>query len=677
MFCKKCGSRLPEGAAFCGVCGEKVVLDTPEVQNSQPAHQPTQPDQTVQSTPQSMPQSTPVENIKNVGADIGNKIMKAKKRFPKAFIIIPVAIVVLVAIVISFAFIPVLRRFWEDNIARPVSGTLVKTFGSDEDYFQFVEKEAFNGYGGYIGTATNVYGTLMDTTEDDTYVEATMSFNASEDALELLGENIADCDLSFINETVFKLAGGQNGDLFRINGELEVNGKAVLDPSVLIDMDKGEAFISLLCLNSKYIRTEIEGIDSVSEMLNDSLIQNESLRKAIPSDDELNALLRKYIKVALDELDGVTVGEDDLEIGDIEETLTTVELEFNEETAINMARALLEEAKKDRKLKSYINDVAKVLEEEDLFEDADEVYDGFIEQIEETLEFLEDVDADADEVIFILKDYVDSSHKVVGRSLHMGDDSESDPVAFYGTVHDGKDFAFELAVPYVGIEVIGEGTDKGGVLTGDYIASLHGKEMIKLSLEKFDTDAISDGKLKGKITIAPSKALIDQIGGNGIEYYGIAIADLALQLDLDVTEKKADIKVNVLVDEEVFAGVNLAYKIGNAPNFKTPSAKKVVNIDDMDEWMEEIDVDKFIENLEKAKLPEELVELIEDATGELENIGGLFEGFNGIGDFGGMGGFGDFEDAFPDYEAEIETNADEDYEDVYEYYEDYEDYYNN
>ena len=78
--------------------------------------------------------------------------------------------------VVSVATIPALRRFWEDNISRPISGTVVKTVGSDEDYLKFVEKEAFDGYGGYISTATNVYGTLLDTTKNDTCVEASLSF---------------------------------------------------------------------------------------------------------------------------------------------------------------------------------------------------------------------------------------------------------------------------------------------------------------------------------------------------------------------------------------------------------------------------------------------------------------------------------------------------------------------
>lgn len=655
MFCPKCGSQIPDNAMFCGNCGAKVVSDAPKVQNTQPAPQ--------QEIYQPAEETTVLEGIQNVRVDFGDQVpVKIKKKLPKKFFVIPVAIVALVAVVVSFAFVPVLRRFWEDSIARPVSGTVIKTVGSDEDYLKFVEKEAFNGYGGYINTATNFYGTLMDTTTDDTYVEASVSLNASEDALEILEENFAECDLSFINETVLKIAGGQNGDLFQLNGELEVNGKSVLDPSVLINMDKEEAFISILCLNNKYIRTELEVAGDVADALSESMIQNEEFRKAIPSDEELNDLLSKYIKVALDELDGVSVDKEELEIGDIEEKLTTVELEFTEEVAMNMVKAVLEEAKKDKKLKSYINDVAKILEDEDMIDDAEEAYEAFVDGIDEVLDEIEDTDA-SDEAVFVLVDYVDSSHKIVGRALYEGDDTDAEPIFFYGTVHDGKDYAFEFCVPSAEILVTGEGVDKGGVLTGEYIVSVMDNDFVKISLEKFDTNGISDGKIKGKVTVAPSGDLLGEMGANGIEYFGISIADLALQLDLDVAEKKADITVNVLVDKEFFAGVTVAYKIGSAPNFKIPAAKNVVDIDDVEEWIEEIDLDKFVKNLEKAELPDEIIEFVEEMIGELESAEDMFAGF------------GDLEAAIPngpvfneDYEVSIDTAPyDEDYDDYYYY----------
>jgi hypothetical protein len=186
--------------------------------------------------------------------------------------------------------------------------------------------------------------------------------------------------------------------------------------------------------------------------------------------------------------------------------------------------------------------------------------------------------------------------------------------------------------------------------------------MIKLSLKDFDANGIAQGRIKGKITVAPSKDLLSQMGGNGIEYMGISIADLALQLDLDVANKKADIGVNLLVDDEVFVGVRLAYKISDAPKFKVPSDSDVVDVDDADEWLESVDIKKFVKTLKDAKLPKELTDIIEEYADQIEdmdlgdiNLGGL------------MGGVSEMPEAIaPEYDYDYDYDYD-DYYDDYEY----------
>ena len=672
MFCRKCGTKLAPNASFCSVCGEKAVnantanqqaprqaapetQPTPQQAPRQQAPQQTPQQAPRQQTPQQAPQQAPqpapqqggyvppqtpnqnfnatetpapesapaAENL-TTEVEAEPKKKKRKLRIPKKFIVLGTALALVAAIVLSFAFIPPLRRFWENNIYRPIAGSLVKTFGSDEDYFQFVEKQAFDSYGGYINTATSVYGALMDTTMgDDTYFEASVGVNIGDDAFELLEEATGvDMDLSFLNETEFKISGGKYENLIQFDSILEINGEEIINPSVLLDMDKEEIFISLLALSDKYIRADAEGIGmdfSALTAASESFLDNEALKKAIPDEGDLNDLIAKYIKIALDEIEGVEVGEDELEVGEIEEKLTTVEIAFTEELGVKMLKAVLEELKDDKDIKSYINDLAKVLEDEDMLEDSEEVYEMFVESIDDALDTMEDVDA-SDDAIFTLIDYVDSSHKIVGRAVFEGDDTDEDPMFFYATVHDGKNYEFELSVPMVGVAITGNGVDKGGELTGDYVVSVGGKDYVKLSLEEFDVTAIAQGKIKGKITVSPSKDLLKELGVSGMEYQGIAIADLALQLDLDIAKKKADIAVNLLVDKEVFVGIEFAYKISSAPKFEVPSGKDVLDMDDAGEWVESVDLKKFIETLKDAKLPSDIIDYAEYLASELEDM---------------------------------------------------------
>ena len=714
MFCRKCGTKLSPNATFCGVCGEKVTTNANNTANQQQAPQqnakqaprqtqqvPNQaPQQNAQQAPrqaQQTPNQAPQQNsyvppVNNFFPGLGTNQNSANTqmpenenpnasepketeekeggvKIPKKFLILGTSIVAVVALVLSFMFVPALRRFWENNIYRPIAGSLVKTFASDEDYFQFVEKQAFDSYGGYINAATNVYGTIMDTTARDTYVDASLAFRVSDKAYEFLEEATgSDIDFGFINEAKFEISGGQKGDLVKMDTAIKINGQTLFDPSVLVDMDKEEIFISILSLSDKYLKTEADGISEFAADGDYSIFQSKELRKALPDDDELDAFVTKYLNIALGELTQVSVGEEELEIGDIEQKLTAVEVEFTEEIGMNMIKAILEEAKKDKKIKGYINDLAKLIEEEDLYDelDAEDVYEDFVDGIDDLLDELEDADP-SDDVLFILIDYVDSTHKIVGRALVVGDDSDADPVAFYATVHNKKNYAFELSVPMAGISVTGEGVDRGGVLTGEYVVTANGQDVIEIAVEKFNTNIIGEGKIKGKFTFAPSKDLIKSMGLNGIEYEGISVADLALMLDLDVAPKKADITVGLLVDEEEFVGATLAYKIGGAPKFKTPSDKKVIDIDDAEDYLESINLDKFIKKLKKAKLPEEIIESVEDFADDFEdNIEDIDLG-SVIGGMSGMSGIVEPEDYYNDY-------YDDYYDDYYET-EDYYDYY--
>ena len=184
--------------------------------------------------------------------------------------------------------------------------------------------------------------------------------------------------------------------------------------------------------------------------------------------------------------------------------------------------------------------------------------------------------------------------------------------------------------------------------------------MVKLSLEEFDVTAIAQGKIKGKITVSPSKDLLKELGVSGMEYQGIAIADLALQLDLDIAKKKADIAVNLLVDKEVFVGIEFAYKISSAPKFEVPSGKDVLDMDDAGEWVESVDLKKFIETLKDAKLPSDIIDYAEDLASELEdmdlsdmNLGGLIGGSQVA--VPGYDDYDDYYDGYPDNPAEDEN----------------------
>ena len=639
MFCPKCGKQIPENAVFCGFCGANIAEYTAPAAKAQTAQ--TQPvEQPVQTQPAQTPVQQPVyeESYETVVLETpvtyaapaqeyaapAAAPVKVKKPRSKKLVAFLAVILAIAAVVASVAFIPSLRKVWEDKVARPVKGAFVENLGSDEDYLQFVEKEAFDGY---VGTVSNAYGTIVDAVTDNTYGDATLSVELSDAALELIKEAVGDIDLSFLNDTEIKLGAGLDGDFLQINAALGINGKTIIDPSLALDLNKGEMLISILALSDKYIRADLADMD-VSEMppVSEYLDMIEKYADALPDEGELNKLLGKYVGIVLDELDEVEKGEEKLEIGEITEKLTTVELGFTNEMARDILVAVLSEAKNDKTIKKYINNVSELLENDGIIPDAGEIYEYYVEAVESALGNFEELEVD-DEVLFTLVDYVDSSHKVVGRKLFMGDDTDAAPLAFYGTVHDGKDYEFELVitgaeVPQVYIS--GSGVDKGGVLTGDYTITLQGMSLLKLSLEDFDMNALKSGKVKGTVIITPSKDLLGSMGVGNIEMSGISMADIAVGLDLDIDGTSADITVNALVDGEVFAGVKLVSKMTGAPSVKTPSDKNVVDAEDVEEWLETVDLEKLVKNLKSAGLPAELTDALDELMENVDSPKDLF-----------------------------------------------------
>lgn len=65
MYCKNCGTQIPDGAQFCSSCGEKTTI------NNQNPVQPTYNNQSAGNIPQPPPYNPPVtEDKANIGLNI-------------------------------------------------------------------------------------------------------------------------------------------------------------------------------------------------------------------------------------------------------------------------------------------------------------------------------------------------------------------------------------------------------------------------------------------------------------------------------------------------------------------------------------------------------------------------------------------------------------------------------
>ena len=97
--------------------------------------------------------------------------------------------------------------------------------------------------------------------------------------------------------------------------------------------------------------------------------------------------------------------------------------------------------------------------------------------------------------------------------------------------------------------------------------------------------------------------------------------EYSLQIDMDTNLKGGTVAFTILDGEDVFGKITVEAKTDKGTKLPKVSSKDAIDADDEDwveEWVEDVDWDKFIKSLEKAEVPDEYIEMLEDAVEDLE-----------------------------------------------------------
>ncbi len=622
MFCEKCGSQLPENAAFCTHCGTKVTLDdapksfVPQ-ESAEPAPAPAPaPETEVLSDHQAKEYFQPSPSHQNPSFDIpsfNTSNTPAKKPKKKK-----TGVVVAVALILVAALLATMVAF---NFAS-ASGFFIKTFGSDEDYFKFVETNAFLGY---TDNVTTVYKSLSDAMSMDSMAfDTKLSLNVSDDALDMFKKNITEeFELDWIKGLSVVANSNMNDNKQALTLALGLSSTEIIKFDVIVDLENQEFYIGIPSLGNKYLYFSMEDIygDSYGDMYApnsvisaaglSSLDMISDIASSLPSDKEFNDLLNKYIKIVIENLDNVSMSSETLEVDGISEKVSVVELEFDMETLYNICLDVLNTAKNDKDLEKYISNVLGKLEEKELIDDAGEIIEMFKEGIDDAIETLEDESDFDNEELFTLTDYVNSKHEIVGRALEV----QKEDIFYYATAHNGKDFATELEV-YGECILEGKGTDKNGVLTSELEIQASGMTVCDIILTDFDTNKLEDGYLNGSIALLPSSALLKSMVDSSTADV-VSMLDPGLEFKFQSSDKATTVELNLLNDEEMFFGIIIDQEKKNTSKISLPSSNDTYDTDEAEDWLLTLDFDKLEDAVNKTDLPEEIKDLISEALNQI------------------------------------------------------------
>ena len=506
---------------------------------------------------------------------------KKPKKGKKAIIIIAIIVVVLGLIGGAIAL------FWNS-----IAGFFIKNFGSDEDYLKFVE---YNALSAYVDDVAMVYGNATESFTEGTATNVALNVEVSDTAHDLLKEYLA-ADVSWLKSISLEGNTKTDGDLQSTDAILKLSGKEILNASVIVDQAEGKAYLAILNLSEKYMEEKIQIPEAYKELLSEEFIAK------LPAEKDFSNITKRYLEIALDNLNDVEKSTETVEIGDVSQKLTVLELTISEKDLYDICMDVLKEFKNDKEVKNIIKGVLKQLEDEGLIDDANDALDELYDELDEAIDNLKEADVDSDKEMAVLTDYVNSKHEIVGRTLSVGGRKALE----YLKATDGDEFAYEL--DYSGaMKVKGEGTIKSDIVNATYTVTVQNIEVATLTVEDFDEAAFDDGYINGKFTVKPSEELLSQVIPDSQINSVIKLLDPGVCVDINTGKDNGSIKVSLLSKDQVLVTVSASGTVSDDNSISVPDDSDVVS---QDEWASELDINKIIDALKEAGVPTELLNVL-------------------------------------------------------------------
>lgn len=593
MFCKYCGNQLVEGSAFCDKCGEPVEKAPVVEENVENVKE------TVVEEPAVVAEETAVIGELTAAEE---SVAVEENGFAQPQFDAPVkkkkkGLGLLVSVIAALlACVVVVGAFFE-----PLKGFAIKTIGSEEDYLEFVATKSTE-------TATEeiakFYGSFLKTMDSGAKQgsanKVMLTLNASDKAIDLLEEASGDAigqklDLAWLKSISLEMNTNIKEKAMQLALALKLNDKELANAELIMDLVKQEAFVGIPSLTEKYLKTEITGDEAFDTLMNASAAD---LKAALPSEEIVKTLLDKYIAVILEQVDDVDKSTETVEIDDISQKLTVMKIAIDYDMMKAIATNLLETADADEQLAKIIKDFAAYLEENEYIDDADEIYDDFKDGIEQALDEIKDDESEDDFETIRLTIYVDNAHECVGYKVKV-----DETTAQVLTVRDGKKFAYEMKSE--GIKITGTGTEAKDVMNGKFTFKQNDMKLLELTC----TDVTEkDEEWSGKFLFTPSDELLESMGLDSMGASVVSLASPQIELIVDSKQDSPKLEVNLLTGKDLLVGLALSADSVKVSDIESPKSGDVYTQEQLNEWLQTLDMENLMKNLENASVPKDLLE---------------------------------------------------------------------
>ena len=602
MFCEKCGSKIPDGSAFCPNCGAKAAAaavkeakkeaaKAAEVVTSEAAAVEQQAEtvaQQVAAAPEAVPAQVEaaVDQAQAVGQEavpVAAKPPKQKKeKSGKGISPVKIALIAVAAVVVVVAAIFLLSKSARNAVK--------KAFSSDESYFVSVEQAAVEDLADMLTTAyESDILELLDFYKSEFALSGDIDISKdAEDLLETLNKASGKkLDLTWLKTGKVEAAFAMKDKSVQLNGGITANKKTLFDFDFIVDFNDAYAYIGLPLLNSQYAAIDLSDKLGGDEIL-DKIDEIETYKDALPTTKEIKSLVSRYTKVALSKIKKVNNVKKDvkLKVGKASGEYTRYRVVIDEELMKDIYDAVLNEILDDTELEKIL----MRMEDAGVFKTEGYV-DAFYEEINNALDNLDNRHFDE----ISLEVYVDGAGDIVAQ--HIFDADAKLINAYQYVIGDDNSFGFEIG-EYRNDELRKgysiDGTISGNKVTGtvNYVRS----GSVRTSIDFIDVDVrkLLSGNPSGKLEYDLSKL----IGSSSFRGFTVTV-------DFDLVVKSSKVNVVLKEDDKKLITADLSLKKSSASTIKAPSKTvDIENNNDIKDFLEDLDWDKMIENCEAADMPD-------------------------------------------------------------------------
>lgn len=522
---------------------------------------------------------------------------KKKKGIGGKIALAVIAVLLVVAIVLAVVN-------W-DGIVRTVKRATMEP----TDYAVEVEKKSAAKVAKNLATAYDTALQTTDISDISTQTQATIQVSDSVTAIleEILGQEGIDLALNWIDDISLDADANMKDGKMSADIGVKLNGSHLLTLSAAWDLETQIMWIGIPELSNAYLEMDMEEV--LGEDLSDfypTMLQAQELYsqmvEALPTGAELEDMINRYIGIILDQMKDVEKTEETVEVDGLEQKLLVMTAEFSANDILDAATALLEEARDDEQVKDLLVGFAEIAGE-----DAASIEEYYTEGLDEMIASIDDAREDAPKGKFLtLETYLDSKDNIVGRTVTVSTEGQKVKVS-YITVTEGDKFAFEADVADTAT-VTGSGTIKDGKSTGEYVLEMMGVEYLTLKTENFYTT--DSGAFSGTFALYPESALLDEMDLDSSILQMIG-SNVGIQVSLDTTIETPSASFGILAGSTELISIDVSSKTGKAGSIALPEVTVDVNDDAAGyAWLEDLDLDTVLKNLEKTGIPSEYMDSI-------------------------------------------------------------------